>query len=310
MLTPTRNCLKIEQCPVTEKPYSRLAYLVGALRGIHDSERTIVTVLTGYFDASGHPNQGEVLVVSGFISTEPRWLQFERRWNDALKSAGISCFHMNEFINRSGEFAGWNQGKRERLLKTLGRIVVDTVIWSFAAVVVLEDWRKANKEYQLAENDFHPYALAGWSCVQRALGWCEDRLYTDPLFIAEHGDKHQDSMLRRVEKDFGVIVGTALKKKQQNKPNETPLVQLQSADFAAWQILNIMRRVQAGTERTAELKKEMEPWLWDMFSDLFVAVPYTHSHFSLLDKHTWYRRALGPSSLVALCEDYDIPKRT
>jgi hypothetical protein len=35
-----------------------------------------MAALTGYFDASGAPDQGTILVVAGFISFEPRWLQF------------------------------------------------------------------------------------------------------------------------------------------------------------------------------------------------------------------------------------------
>src|SRR4030081_1847472 len=95
-----------------ESGYSRLRHLVNALRGSHDPDRTLVaTILTGYFDASGAPDQGTVLVAGGFISSEARWLQLEEPWNVALRDASIQCFHMSEFINRKGEFEGWTQSR-------------------------------------------------------------------------------------------------------------------------------------------------------------------------------------------------------
>ena len=98
---------------------------------------------------------------------------------------------MNHLINYEGEFAGWKQKPRERLLNDLGRIVVDTVVWNFASTVVLDDWNNANEEYELAESDFQPYALAGWSCVQRTLDWCKDHMYEPPPFI--FGTRRQTS---------------------------------------------------------------------------------------------------------------------
>jgi hypothetical protein len=268
-----------------------------------------VAVLTGYFDASGAPDQGSALVVGGFIAFESFWLEFENRWNAALREAGITCFHMSEFINRKGEFEGWKQKKRERLLDKLGRIIVRTVLRSYACVVILDDWNKANQEYELAESDLQPYALAGWDCVQRVLGWGNDHLY-NPLFVFEHGDKHQFNLMKRVDRDFGVIIRTGLKKPNAKKPNEPAMVQLQSADFAAWQILNLNREFEAGYRQTHEIEQAIEPWLWATFNRLFFAVPYDHGHFSLQRDHPWNRYRSGKSSLVKLCEDYHVARRT
>jgi hypothetical protein len=128
---------------------SGFKHLVSALRGIHDPEQAIVAVVTGYFDASGAPDQGTVLVVAGFISFESRWLEFEHRWNAALRDAGITCFHMGELINRKGEFVRWKQRKRERFLSKLIQIVIDTVVQNFGCIVVLDDWNKVNQEHEL-----------------------------------------------------------------------------------------------------------------------------------------------------------------
>jgi hypothetical protein len=210
---------------------------------------------------------------------------------------------MTEFITCKGEFLNWTDKARAKPLESLLRIILDTVVCNFGSTVFLDDWNTVNQEYELAENDFYPYALAGWSCTQRTLGWCDGHGYKYPLFIFEHGDKHQFHMLRRVEKDFGIIARTALKKPNKKKPNEVPLVQLQSADFAAWQILNLMRGYQAGLRAKTEMMAALGPVLWGVFARLFGPLPYEHRHFSL-ESHS----VRGPS-LIRLCKEYNVPRR-
>ncbi len=272
--------------------------MLDALRRGRDAESSLVAVLTGYFDAAGHPKQGNVLVVGGFISFEPRWCEFERLWTTALQKAGIQQFHMTDFINNSHQFKGWEKrsSDKRRLLTELIKVVVKTVVLSFASVVILDDWRRANKDYALAERDFLPYSIAGWSCVERVRGWCDDHLYKYPLFVFEFGDTHQDSLVRCVERDFGIVIQTEKKK---------DVIELQSADFAAWQLLNLMRDHEAGKI----VQQSIEPWLWKAFSQLFLQVKYTHTHFSLQDNHPWYRERFRAPSLIDFCQRQNIPKR-
>ena len=120
----------------------------------------------------------------------------------------------------------------------------------------------------------------------------------------EHGDKHQNNLRKLIEAKCGLLIQTALKKPDKKKPNEIPAIQLQSGDFGAWQVLNVMRQVQAGIRLTRELQMVIEPWLWETFNRLFKAVEYDHSHFSLqIGPRT------GRPSLIRLCEDEGIPRR-
>src|ERR1700691_4940807 len=124
------------------KGYSRLAHLVNALRGIHDPSHTVVSVLTtpqvtGYFDASGAPDEGVILCVAGFVSFEQRWKKLEREWKQALADEHASIFHMTEFVfakqrkgHKKNEFAGWTTERRQRLLRTLAKIVARNVVKS------------------------------------------------------------------------------------------------------------------------------------------------------------------------------------
>ncbi len=299
------------------KGYSRLRHLVNALRGIHDPERTLVSVLTapqltGYFDASGSPKEGTILTVAGFISFETRWLQFEEAWTPALEKEHVTCFHMHEFIKGKNEFEGWKQTRRERFITALGKIVAANVVLSSASTIVLEDWNEANRQYKLVEYDYHPYVIASWSCVDHMLDWAKDHLYAPPLFIFEHGDKHQLEMKRCIEKDFGLLVDTRIKRPQKNKPNEVPVIQLQSADFAAWQLLNTMREHHVGNLP----QYTVEPWLWQAFARLFISVKYDHTHFSLTARPQHNRtgdwrelQILREPSLIRFAKERGVPKR-
>ena len=295
MLTPSSigaiNC---------RREYSRLQHLVSALRLNHDPEKTVVTALSAYFDASGHPDQGTVLAVGGFLSFEPRWKELETRWAEVLKDAGIKIFHMNHLITNKGEYVSW-KGQDKKKAKFLGRlaaIIADCVQQSFASCVILDDWRRANQEYELEESDFQPYSLAGWSCVNQVTAWCEYRLYNKAglLVVCEHGDKHQFNMIRRVEEDDDLIVHAERKK---------DLAVLQTADFGAWQILNVQRALLISRGFTG---LPVEPWLWEVYARLFTRVNI-HSLFSLDADAPWVRKQDQRSTLLHFCQDFPISKR-
>jgi hypothetical protein len=257
-----------------------------------------VASLTAYFDGAGkhYQTRNRVLSVAGFVASEERWLQFEPRWEEVLDKAGVTEFHMTDLVNGKRQFAGWKkqEGKREKFLADLCGIVIDTVEFSVGSGVVLEDWNFVNLNYQLEELDFQPYALSGWSCVQRLKEWFDRNGHdvSKALFIFEHGEEHQDHLRRRVEKDFGILIQTDTKS----------IPALQTADFASWQILNFMRQYERGLDRM----EFFEPWILREHARLFGKHResfYDHSYFSM--KHH------GPRSpsLLRLCTEFSVPYR-
>jgi hypothetical protein len=129
-----------------------------------------VAPLTGYFDASGsagNPSAIE-LVVSGFVSTPTKWRQFEEQWQAMLDEFEVPYFHMAEFAPSIGVFSRWKgkESKRRRFLQKLIDITVKHTEQSIAAGVLLRDWRRANRVYELQEQGFPPYALCGHTCIE------------------------------------------------------------------------------------------------------------------------------------------------
>jgi predicted RNA-binding protein with PUA domain len=73
-----------------------------------------MAALTAYFDASGKPDAGYELVVSGFISTAKKWRRFEEKWQRLLDKEGLPYFHMKEFAPSTGIFKHWKNDEQRR----------------------------------------------------------------------------------------------------------------------------------------------------------------------------------------------------
>jgi len=169
-----------------------------------------VAALTAYFDASGKAsNPASIeLVVSGFVSTQKKWRQFDNDWRGLLKEFDVPYFHMKEFAPSTGIFKDWKDKERRRrkFLQRLIDITVANTEQSIAAGVLLNDWRKANRRYKLKENDWAPYALCGRTCVDQVYKWCDEQGHSrnQVVFMFEDGDEDQNALNNRVKKDFGI----------------------------------------------------------------------------------------------------------
>ncbi len=58
-----------------------------------------------FFDASGVPHAGQVLVVAGFLADRTQWLNFHKIWKTALDKASLEYFRMSEFTASQGSIS-------------------------------------------------------------------------------------------------------------------------------------------------------------------------------------------------------------
>lgn len=267
--------------------------------------------LIAFFDASGTPNSGAILVVSGFISTAKRWKQFEREWAQLLREAKIPYFRMSEFNSHQGPFKAWRgkDNKRQAFLRRLLRIVVSHAAQSFAAGVVLADWQRCNTYYQLDEKDFSPFSLCAWTCIDRVREWCikHDAELTRVRFVFEDGDSGKGQFISRSSRDFGINIEFGAKVPNSEISFFRPL---QASDFAAWHVRKVMADQANGT---------LHGLRYD-FEQLFARIPYEsyHRHFSMRagtptiarpGEFGPLKRSLGISSLVRFCAEMSVPGR-
>jgi hypothetical protein len=274
-----------------------------------------VAALTAYFDASGTENSGTELVVSGFVSTVQKWKRFEREWQALLDDAKVPYFHMKEFAPSTGIFASWKdqESKRRKFLSKLINITVKHVEYSFSAGVLLKDWRICNRSYRLREEEFPPYSLCGWTCVDEVYRWCDEtsQKRDQLMFMFEEGDTGQDKLKRRVARDFGIKIRTGPKIPDPKIRYERPILPLQAADFASWHIRRVLDELaNKGNVPRSNMR-------WD-FGELFsrVKINNHHRHFAMTAATAVeaskgpVRRSLGIPSLVKFCVEFGhVPPR-
>jgi hypothetical protein len=97
--------------------------------------------LTAYFDGSGDADDPKCrfVGVGGLCAPEAEWRAFDKKWQAILdhQCSGV-WFHMEQFASREGVFKGWNEARRQKLLGSLVKAILDTNARPFGAVVSLD----------------------------------------------------------------------------------------------------------------------------------------------------------------------------
>ena len=219
--------------------YSKIQHLADALFFHHDPRTryfTMLTSYTGYFDTSGSRSGGQFLVSAGLVASVDQWNNFDEHWKVILENAGISEFHMTDFISGKGEFNDekWkkNDGFADNFLKKLVYAICKqskkrTPIYAPMITIYIDDYIQLNKEYELEKFGMTPLALAAGTCIGMAYVWCEDRqIPFDHLeCFHEDGDLDKGNLKKMIYDWFGIDL---LLKKKQLRP-------LQACDLLAWE---------------------------------------------------------------------------
>ena len=109
--------------------YSPLRHVFCGIWLKHDPRKKLAFIMksySAYFDASGHPDQGGSLFVSGYVSTEEKWIEFEAQWGALLRKYGITApFHMKDFAPGVKQYASLKKhpAERDRFLQEAIRII-------------------------------------------------------------------------------------------------------------------------------------------------------------------------------------------
>ncbi len=157
---------------------------------------------TAYFDASGHPDQHNVLTVGGFLSRIDKWARFERQWVEILREHGVSALHMTDYVSGQGEYKKFkgNSALRKRFQGQLSDCIRKHTNKSIRATVVLRDYREVDKHFKIHETLGPPYAVCACVCVHEAIQWARRRKCEKTLLCYfEDGDKDRGEFQRRAK---------------------------------------------------------------------------------------------------------------
>lgn len=197
---------------------------------------------TSYFDASLNGPQDE-MVVAGYLATLDQWTQFEAMWKLTLVQYGVSYFKMSHFIGRREAYSHskWlSESYRAQLIKDLASIIRDWTEASVACRMKQELFDKYNEDYEL-DSRFNMFSLCGRDCAAQVRNYIRNEVHSEfPIaFIFDQGDPKPGPGFLINEMLSSGLPAPVFKRSRPDPEldKDDPFhVQLQAADFAAWEL--------------------------------------------------------------------------
>lgn len=239
---------------MVKSAYSPIRHLAHALFLNHDPNEALMFMPIAYFDASASHQDPKVMTLAGFVSTEEKWVKFERSWNAVLAQYNVPYLHMKEYAHSTGAFQGWKrqEEKRKAFLSDLIKVAKLNVRKGFMCSMPLQDYEEVNREFNLREYWGNEYSLLGMAVVTALLGWKLKHFPHAPIrCIFEDGDADNHHLKRCLQKE-AIPYSFTPKKSMQGTVMEY-IVPFQLADFAAWENRIAVARFYNGEYRTDEL---------------------------------------------------------
>jgi len=254
-----------------------IRHLATALFLNHDRRRVYLAVFSkfvGYFDASGKATDPLVLYVSGFVSTEAKWLRFEREWGALLKRYDLTDFHTTNYVRGlDPEYARFknNDAERDAFEAEAIRTIKRNTLKPFSNGIVLDAHRQLLSQYVVPSGYERPYSFCATMAFYSVMVWFskqprKKRATPDARIrmIFEDGEDSADwnPFSDTVYQEFG--------RRPVPQPKEDSPAQFQAADLLAWRHARLMKdsmSVDAGGPRPRR----------EFFAGLFRQLPHSNS---------------------------------
>jgi len=120
-----------------------------------------ITKYVSYVDESGHSKdpQRSYLCLAGLLAPEKAWKAFDTEWRAACAEAALTRpFHMKDLAAFKGEFEGWIEEQRQKLLKKLILTIQGARAIPIGSVVSVKDFNTF--EPRLRDRLKDPYFMA------------------------------------------------------------------------------------------------------------------------------------------------------
>jgi len=127
---------------------------IRSLAVLSDGEHSGMLMLRFYLDESGDSADPaeKVIAVAGCIAPLDAWLAFEPSWKAVLDKFGVKSSRLNAVMHSSGQFQGWDNGKRSEFLRRLMSVLEEhiTPYGGYVGVVMpLEQARNVPRLFDL-----------------------------------------------------------------------------------------------------------------------------------------------------------------
>lgn len=147
--------------------------------GISLTEHDFIVIFNARLDETGTDGRGDFVTVGGAVSLIPKWDRLEAAWQRKLDAKKLDAFHLKEFDQREGQFAGWSDFKCSLFEKGLNKVIDDETVFRLAISIHSLTHSKI-KERMRGIKGFHPDS--DYSLCLRYLMFhvCEQLTLVDP----------------------------------------------------------------------------------------------------------------------------------
>jgi hypothetical protein len=215
-----------------------LEHIASALNG---RKNTLFAMLTGYFDDAGGVDHGYT-VVAGWVSTVERWCTFAEQWEEMLAAFQVPWFDMKTLSHFRGTYKAWEKQPEIKtdFLAAACRIIASFALYQFASIVPHAAFAKVNESYRLKEQVGNEYALAGLTCALKMRDWARKQNPPQPFeLIFEDGTAKRGKLVDAMRREhFAEVI---FRPSRPNKDGRPYIVQLQAADFLAYEVRKVQK---------------------------------------------------------------------
>jgi hypothetical protein len=190
---------------------------------------------SAYFDESTG-NKSPILVVAGFLSTDAKWMMFEREWREVLAEFKIIAFHAQHFAMRKGEFLDMEEAVRQSLYGKLLRIIQQRTMLGFATVMHCKEFSRVFKGNDRRDIG-SMYNICCTACHLEVGEWAQKNYQIEPIaYFFDAGNKNTGEVSKtfletqKRPENIGYRMGTIAFE------DDEFVIPLQAADIAAYEL--------------------------------------------------------------------------
>jgi hypothetical protein len=204
-----------------------------------------------YFDDSGTHPEANTAIAACYLSTVKEWKRFNSKWRKAGAKAGFRTFHMSEFAAGHGEFVGWPDPKRKRVLSKLCTIINDHITLGTVVGVLKRDYDSAIRgDFKNYCGRYH-YTFVVRHCAKGPRAWLDENHSSSIRYFFDQMSKGKgeimDVMDRALETSRLEMQQTGvLSLVDYSFGNKAIFPPLQAADILAWSYFQLIQERTAG----------------------------------------------------------------
>lgn len=243
-------------------------YLDGFERGgqIRESRtfRRSLAVWQVYFDDSGTHSGSEIAVAACYMAPVRQWKRFDTAWNKMRSTESFDVFHMTEFVARRGEFKGWDDQERDRVIRRLIGIINQYTTQGFAIALPKADYDSVIPEDFKKKLGKHHYTWCVKMCFGEIEKWRQSCSLTEPMeYIFESGTKGAtgellDTFFKYSKTQTDSLPRYGLQQGAYSFQKKVETVRLQAADILAWETCYQMKNVTFASQPKTPRKSYVE----------------------------------------------------